>query len=37
MTDGKNKLGAAGDHAGRLQRLQEKLDELLALTDGKEP
>jgi len=25
--------GAAGDHARRLQRLQEILDELVALTD----
>jgi hypothetical protein len=27
--------GAAGDHERRLQRLQEILDELLALTDWK--
>jgi hypothetical protein len=33
---GKKKLpGAAGDHERRLQRLQEILDELLALTDWK--
>jgi hypothetical protein len=32
---GKNKLGAAGDHARRLQRLQEILDELVALTEWK--
>jgi hypothetical protein len=27
--------GAAGDHARRLQRLQEILDEVMALTDWK--
>jgi hypothetical protein len=32
---GKNKLGPAGDHARRLQRLQAILDELVALTDWK--
>jgi hypothetical protein len=33
---GKKKTpGAAGDHERRLQRLQEILDELLALTDWK--
>jgi hypothetical protein len=31
----KNKLDAAGDNARRLQRLQEILDELVALTDWK--
>jgi hypothetical protein len=35
LQGGKNKLGAAGDHARRLQRLQEILDELLSLTDWK--
>ena len=35
---GKTKAhGAAGDHARRLQRLQEILDELVALTDWKKP
>jgi hypothetical protein len=29
----KNKLDAVGDHARRLQRLQEILDQLKALTD----
>jgi hypothetical protein len=33
---GKKKVaGAAGDHARRLERLQEILDELVALTDWK--
>ena len=32
---GKKLHGAAGDHARRLQRLQEILDELVALTDWK--
>jgi hypothetical protein len=33
---GKKKIpGAAGDHERRLQRLQEILDELVALTDWK--
>ena len=33
---GKKKLqGAVGDHERRLQRLQEILDELVALTDWK--
>jgi hypothetical protein len=32
---GKNKLDAAGDHERRLERLQEILDELAALTDWK--
>ena len=31
----KNIPGAAGDHERRLQRLQEILDELVALTDWK--
>ncbi len=35
LLGGKNKLGATGDHARRLQRLQEILDELVALTDWK--
>lgn len=35
MLGGKNKLGATGDHSRRLQRLQEILDELVALTDWK--
>ena len=35
LQGGKNKLEAAGDHARRLQRLQEILDELVALTDWK--
>jgi hypothetical protein len=35
LQNGKNKLGAVGDHARRLQRLQEIVDELLALTDWK--
>jgi hypothetical protein len=35
-TQGGKKLhGAAGDHARRLQRLQEILDELMSLTDWK--
>jgi hypothetical protein len=34
---GKKLPGAAGDHARRLQRLQEILDELVALTDWKKP
>jgi hypothetical protein len=33
LQGGKNKLGAAGDHARRLQRLQEILYQLKALTD----
>jgi hypothetical protein len=33
LQGGKNKLDAAGDHARRLQRLQEVLDQLKALTD----
>ena len=33
----KNIAGAAGDQERRLQRLQEILDELLALTDWKKP
>jgi DNA-binding MurR/RpiR family transcriptional regulator len=33
LQGGKNKLDAAGDHARRLQRLQEILDQLKALTD----
>ena len=35
LQSGKNKLDAAGDNARRLQRLQEILDELVALTDWK--
>jgi hypothetical protein len=36
LQSGKRKLhGEAGDHARRLQRLQEILDELVALTDWK--
>jgi hypothetical protein len=36
LQSGKKKLpGAAGDHERRLQRLQEILDELVALTDWK--
>jgi len=35
LRSGKNKPGAAGDHERRLQRLQEILDELVALTDWK--
>jgi hypothetical protein len=36
LRSGKKKLhGEAGDHARRLQRLQEILDELVALTDWK--
>jgi hypothetical protein len=35
LQSGKNKPGAAGDHERRLQRLQEILDELVALTDWK--
>jgi hypothetical protein len=34
---GKKLHGAAGDHERRLQRLQEILDELVALTDWKKP
>ena len=34
---GKKLQGAAGDHERRLQRLQEILDELVALTDWKKP
>ena len=33
LQGGKNKLDAVGDHARRLQRLQEILDQLKALTD----
>ena len=33
----RNIQGAAGDHERRLQRLQEILDELMALTDWKKP
>ncbi len=33
--DGKKKHGSVGDHERRLQRLQEILDELVALTDWK--
>lgn len=35
LRSGKNTIDAAGDHARRLQRLQEILDELVALTDWK--
>jgi hypothetical protein len=36
MLGGSKKIqGAAGDHERRLQRLQEILDELVALTDWK--
>jgi hypothetical protein len=36
LRGGKTKMpGAAGDHERRLQRLQEILDELMALTDWK--
>jgi len=35
LQSGKNKPGAAGDHERRLQRLQEIMDELVALTDWK--
>jgi len=35
LLGGKNRPGAAGDHARRLQRLQEIMDELMALTDWK--
>jgi hypothetical protein len=35
LQSGKKKLDAAGDNARRLQRLQEILDELVALTDWK--
>jgi hypothetical protein len=36
LDGGKRKpLGAAGDHERRLHRLQEILDELVALTDWK--
>jgi len=33
LQGGKNKLDAVGDHARRLQRLQDILDQLVALTD----
>jgi hypothetical protein len=35
MSRGKKPPGSAGDHERRLQRLQEILDELVALTDWK--
>jgi hypothetical protein len=35
LQPGKNKPDAAGDHQRRLQRLQEILDEIMALTDWK--
>ena len=35
MGGGKKMPGSAGDHERRLQRLQEILDELVALTDWK--
>ena len=35
LQSGKNKPGAAGDQERRLQRLQDILDELMALTDWK--
>ena len=35
LQSGKNKLDAPGDNARRLQRLQEILDELVALSDWK--
>ena len=35
MRGGKKLHGAAGDHQRRIQRLQEILDELVALTDWK--
>jgi hypothetical protein len=35
MQGGKKVPGSAGDHERRLQRLQEILDELVALTDWK--
>jgi hypothetical protein len=36
LRSGNKKIGGAGgDHARRLQRLQEILDELMALTDWK--
>ena len=37
MQRGKKLSGSAGDQARRLQRLQEILDELAALTDWKKP
>ena len=37
LQGGKRLQGAEGDHARRLQRLQEILDELMALTDWKKP
>jgi hypothetical protein len=35
LQPGRKPHSAAGDHACRLQRLQEILDELMALTDWK--
>jgi hypothetical protein len=35
INEGKKMYGAAGEHERRLQRLQEILDELVALTDWK--
>jgi hypothetical protein len=35
LQPGRKPHSAAGDHARRLQRLQEILDELVALTDWK--
>jgi hypothetical protein len=35
LKGGKQPHGATGDHERRLQRLQEILDELVALTDWK--
>jgi len=35
LRGGKKRHGATGDHERRLQRLQEILDELVALTDWK--
>jgi hypothetical protein len=35
LQGGKRMLGGAADHERRLQRLQEMIDELMALTDWK--
>ena len=37
LNGGKRLHGASGDHERRLQRLQEILDEIMALTDWKKP
>jgi hypothetical protein len=37
LKGGRKMPGLVGDHERRLQRLQEILDELVSLTEGKKP